>query len=109
MDDFAKAAAEGWESLTNLLSSLSIDEKEKSSLLDRIENSCLYLKTSYSLRCTNNNECPTHCTVFALSQATSQEFRETCKHKHDNYCAGMNPYLSNNGRTHHSYSTQNSN
>ena len=90
MDDFAKAAADGWEALKSLLPNLHIDEKEKSSLEDRIENSCLYLKTSYSIHCTNDNECASHCTVFALSQLNTQDFYETCQHEHDNYCAGLN-------------------
>lgn len=90
MDDFAKAAAEGWEALTDLLPNLSLDGKEKSSLENRIENSCLYLKTSYSTHCTNDSECASHCTVFALSQANTQEFHEKCEHEHENYYAGMN-------------------
>ncbi|CAF3133837.1 unnamed protein product [Rotaria sp. Silwood2] len=86
MDDFAKAAADGWEALTNLLPNLRIEKEEKQNLLNCIENSSLYLKSSYSTHCNNNSECATHCTVFALSQATNPEFFEMCKHKHDTYC-----------------------
>jgi hypothetical protein len=93
MDDFAKAAAEGWKTLYNLLSSLSIEDREKTNYSARIESSSLYLKTSYSLHCTNDNQCSSHCTVFALSEAKHQEFFETCRHTHDVHCSGENKLI----------------
>jgi hypothetical protein len=95
MDDFAKAAAEGWESFINLVQNLVLPDKEKTNLLARIENCCLYLKTSYPLHCTNNSECESHCTVFALSDAKNPEFFQTCTHDHNTYCKGENILFEN--------------
>ena len=88
LNDFSVATAEGWQSLKNILNNLSIDVDEKRNILDRIEDSCLYLKASYSIRCNNTSECTRHCPVFALSHSNQKEFYESCSHQHTAYCKG---------------------
>lgn len=88
LDDFSVAAAEGWLLLKNISNNLSIDADKKRNILDRIEESCLYLKASYSIRCSNTSECSSHCPIFALSHPNQKEFFETCSHQHNVYCKG---------------------
>ena len=57
MDDFAKAAAESWEALINIISNFRIQEKEKQNIRSEIEKCSLYLKTSYALHCNSSSEC----------------------------------------------------
>ena len=88
MDDFAKAASDAWIVLEELIVKLPIDRQEKQILQTTIENGNLYMKSAYSVHCSEENECPSHCTIYALSQFGKAVFSQACSHEHKSICEG---------------------
>lgn len=44
------------------------------------------LKLGYALHCSENSQCTSHCTVFALSNAYDTCFKSLCEHEHSEIC-----------------------
>ena len=88
MDDFAKAASDAWIILTELVAQIPIDRNEKRRLQSAIESANLYLKSTYKMRCSDDSECQSHCTIFALSEPDKSSFFQTCSHEHKSICEG---------------------
>jgi hypothetical protein len=88
MDDFAKAASDSWTLLKELIAQLPIDKKDKQILQTAIETADLYLKSGYRMHCSDDCECQSHCTVYALSQPNKVPFSQACSHEHKSICEG---------------------
>jgi len=88
MDDFAKAASDAWIVLKELTAQWLIDKMEIQRLQRAIENADLYLKSSYRMHCSDENECESHCTIYALSQPDKPPFFQACSHEHKSICEG---------------------
>ena len=90
LDDFVKAALDGWSSLTQIIQQLPITREEKSHSNCLLENSKLYLKSQYEGHCGEDERATTHCTIFALSQSNNEFYSHACAHGHTGHCKGMN-------------------
>ena len=88
MDDFAKAASDAWIILEELIVQLPIDKTEKQLLRTAIDAANLYLKSAYSIHCSDNSVCRSHCTIYALSQSDKVSFSQACAHEHESICDG---------------------
>lgn len=88
LDDFVQAAAEGWSKLNQVIQQLPTTSHDKNHLNCMLEKSKLYLKSKYGGHCDEDEQATTHCTVFALSQASSQFYSQSCGHAHMTYCEG---------------------
>jgi hypothetical protein len=88
MDDFAKAASDAWIVLEKLITQLPIDKQEKQVLQTAVEDANLYLKSAYSMHCSEESECRSHCTIYALSQFGKEAFSQACSHEHKSICQG---------------------
>jgi len=90
VDDFVKDASEGWENLKNLIQQLPISRSDKNELDIKLENSKMYLKIKYASHCDENEQSPTHCTIHALSDTNDSSYSQSCDHKHEEFCEGIN-------------------
>lgn len=45
-----------------------------------------YLKLGYALHCSENSQCTSHCTIFALSGDYDDCFKSLCEHEHTEIC-----------------------
>ena len=88
MDDFAKATSGAWNVLEELTTQLPIETKEKQLLKTAIEKANLYLKSTYSIHCSDESKCRSHCTIYALSPAGKWAFSQVCSHEHESIFEG---------------------
>ena len=89
LDNTSADGTRGIEKLEAIVRTLG--ERGKSSQWVSTWIDCLskyrkYLKYSYRLNVSTSSRCADHCSVFALSDPTSDAYSETCDHDHDMDC-----------------------
>ncbi len=89
IDDFVKAASEGWLLLQQIIQLLTTLCENKNKLNFLLENNKIYLKSKYEGHCNEAKQSVTHCTIFALSQANDPFYSQACNPVHDVFCKGV--------------------
>jgi hypothetical protein len=89
IDEFVKAASDGWSVLKQIIQKLLIPRQYKNDLNVMLENNKLYLKSKYAGHCTEDEQIKTHCSIFALSKSNDSFYSQECDHSHDVFCKGM--------------------
>lgn len=88
VDEFVKAASEGWEALKNTIQQLPIAPSAKKEFNIMLEDSRMYLKAKYTGHCGEREQTVTHCTIYGLSDGNNPCFSQSCDHTHDLSCDG---------------------
>ena len=95
LDSFVVDGIAGFTTLKNLILKFNLKSEEEKSLLKLIELSQNYLKVEYKIHVTNpEDNCFTHCRIFALSDSTDKSLSGQCGHKkHSFSCEQCNILL----------------
>ncbi|CAF4613272.1 unnamed protein product [Rotaria socialis] len=86
IDEFVKAASEGWALLQQIIQKLPIQRQNKHDMSIMLETSKLYLKSKYAVHCSEDEQTKTHCSVFALSKENDTFYSQACNHTHGTFC-----------------------
>ncbi|KAK3083632.1 hypothetical protein FSP39_000517 [Pinctada imbricata] len=89
VDNIAEDGSVAFECLISLVSKLTKSEEWKKSIISKLKNSKIYMKTDYKLHkvIQKEDECAFHCQKWALSDPKCDIYRSTCAHEHSNTCS----------------------
>ncbi|CAF4596822.1 unnamed protein product, partial [Didymodactylos carnosus] len=63
---------------------VSIDEQQR--LIKNLKRGRQYLKSDFKVHVSKSSTIGDHCVTYAVSDKSTQEFRQLCDHKHDDIC-----------------------
>lgn len=87
LDNTTAEGSEAFDDLLSLLDKLACHGISNATTLQkRLKDGKRYLKTDFKTHVGRNEQCSDHCSVHALSDDKSKEFRKKCKHKHTHEC-----------------------
>ncbi|CAF1094219.1 unnamed protein product [Didymodactylos carnosus] len=84
---FVAIAGQAVDDLVQLVEELNLDIDSKQSLINNIKHARMYLKSDHKVHISKESTvAQDHCTKYALSSPTDDDFVEKCDHKHNDRC-----------------------
>ena len=86
VDNIAEDGSVAYEAVISLIPKLHKTQEWSDSVIKKLKNSKIYMKTDYKLHIRKEDECALHCQTWALSDPKCALYKTTCQHSHNKLC-----------------------